>query len=323
MSAEDVEDTAAYTAPRRIVALCYQPSNLGSDGGVPLQLEAGCQRLAVQGSAGGLVVLKPDPADPLCSVSCLGDVLGLASANSNAEPGVAPICPAAAYPTRYDGLRVHVLTTTSTALESLQRLLSAATVAGLAGHICAPVELLPVDEATGTVHIVQHILDSAPPSGASSPNVFIIHLHNDRTAQPSTSPESAALFVPPSLDAAVDALLDLLYTPCEGVPSQYSDVHLAVVRLQPRSHTPTVPASSPLSALIPRQSYQLAIPSASSSTPSYLPILSYHPESTRSDRALHSTPPLAFSVGSGGLIAARDGLAELAFKLGGKAKYGA
>ena len=326
MRREDWDDTAPYIEPRRMVALCYQPSFSSAD--QPPSLSPHCRRIALDGSAGGLVVLDPSPAHLLPAV------LGLAGADSNAERPTVPVSPAAAYPPRYSGLRVRVLCTSSDSHQRLQQLLSShafpsssqSPTPSPAGQILAPPDLLPLTPASelGLVQLVQRVLDASidPPEATNADNVFLFHIE-DSALHPSLTADDSSLFFPSALDNAVGQLLTLFYGESQAASSPYADVYLALVRLQAVPHTPRVTPESPLFSLIPRQSYQLAIPSASSSSPLYLPLLSFHPSTTRSDRALHAAAPSSFTVGSGGLIAARDWLAEVAFKLGGKAKYGA
>ena len=335
----EVDDTAPYIAPLRWVVLCYQPSVTTCRTPPPLLLQAGCRRVAVLGCAGGLVVLPSLDAegDAAPSFAWLQAALGFAGPDSNAERPIVPASPAAAYPPRYAGLRVRVFSSSAAACALLDQLSAegkrsaAATDSSSGHHLLSDHPQLPRDCLTGTsplplVHFIQRCLDAPPAAGAgdtdgsASPNVLLFHIDDSSLLRPSL--DESSLFLPPLLDQAVEQLHDLLYPTPSADPSPYSDVHLAILRLQSVPHSSSLPSTSPLRALVPRQSYQLAIPSASS-TPSYLPLLSYHPDTTRSDRTLHVHPPTALSLGSGGLIAARDWLAEVAFKLGGKAKYGA
>ena len=276
------------------------------------------------------MVLPPPDAVSVPSFHWLQAVLGLASPESNAERPIIPTSPAAAYPPRYAGLRVQLLSCSAHACTQLNGLIveaeqstegSSASSHLLSSHSQVPPAVLTTNSPGPLIQFIQRCLD-AHVAGASDggsaafPNVLLVHI--DEAALSLSSSDDSNLFLPPLLDQAVEQLHSLLYTKA----SLYSDVYLAVLRLQSTPHLPSLPSSSPLLSLIPRQSYKLAIPTASS-TPSYLPLLSFHPNTTRSDRSLHPDPPTAFSLGSGGLIAARDWLAELAFKLGGKAKYGA
>ena len=318
---------STYIAPRRVVALCYQPSDCNAFSSLSVGLSGACSKLAVVGSAGGLVVSASPAATELPpAVSYLSAVLGLPlSAFSPFSPEAAPeptadaCSPAAVYPPRYGRLRVQLLTCSALAERHVQLLISKQNNREAAQHLLSP-RLIPNHALQSSTDVATYITEILQ-NKQSEANALIVHVSSDVLPPGQSAADNSLL--PPLLDDALASLLQLVGgAAADRADAGLSDVYLTAIRLQPLLHTSPL-ASSPLAAFVPKQSYQLSVPSASPTSAFYLPLLSFHHNTTRSDRCLHSARPERFAVGSGGLIAATDWLAELAFRLGGKAKYGA
>ena len=227
--------------------------------------------------------------------------------------------PAAVYPSQYGGLRVQLLTSSAVAERHVQHLINRHNHTDVPQHLLPPRLLLSQSLQTPndlTAFITQLLRDQQ-----AEANVLIVHVTHDALPQSQLTADDQLL--PPLLDESLGQLLKLVGgASADTADAGLSDVYLAAVRLQPLRYISPL-ASSPLASFVPKQSYQLSVPSASSTSALYLPLYSFHHNTTRSDACLHTSRPERFALGSGALIAATDWLAELAFRLGGKAKYGA
>ena len=312
-----------YTAPRRVVALCYQSEDrhIASTGPI---LGSACAELTVRGSAGGLVVAElPQTSDAPFLVAHLSAVLGVQLSPS---PPFAPLIlptpeacsPAAAYPPAFGTLRVQLLTTSAAACEHVQQLINHHR--HLAQHLLPP-HSIPSEALQASSDLAAYIEKLLRRTEAEA-SVLVVHVTHEALAGEQSGADDQLL--PPLLDDCLGQLLQQVDSGRaeESTDGPLSDVYLAAIRLQPLQYTSPL-ASTPLASFVPTQSYQLSVPSASSTSALYLPLLSFHHNTTRSDACLHPSPPQQFVLGSGGLIGATDWLAELAFRLGGKAKYGA
>ena len=313
-----------YVAPRRVVALCYQPNDSDTASTAPA-LTGVCGKLAVLGSAGGLVVAEaPAASDSRSVVAHLSAVLGVPlSSSAPFSPLVHPApdacSPAAVYPPQYGRLRVQLLTSSAVAERHVQHLINTPGHKDVAQHLLPPLLLTsqPLQRSKDlTAYITQLLRDKQ-----SEANVLVVHVTYESLARERLAADEQLL--PPLLEECLEQLLQLVVSgTSDAADGPLSDVYLAAIRLQPLQYTVPL-ASSPLASFIPQQSYQLSVPSASSTSALYLPLLAFHHNTTRSDACLYSSRPERFALGSGGLIAATDWLAELAFRLGEKAKYGA
>ena len=316
-----------YIAPRRVVALCYQPSSCDIASSTPL-LGSACAQFAVIGSAGGLVVAEPESvSDSRSPVAHLSAVLGVPlSTKAPFVPHILPTpdacSPAAVYPPRYGRLRVQLLTSSAVAEQHVHNLLSWQDGGDVASHLLPPLPIpsQPLQSANDlTAYVTQLLSDKQ-----SKASVLVVHVTHD-VLEHSQSGATDERLLPTLLDECLGQLLKLVdggAGPAETADGELSDVYLCAIRLQPSQYTSPL-ASSPLASFVPKQSYQLSVPTASSTSAPYLPLLSFHHNTTRSDECVHKSRPQQFALGSGGLIGAPDWLAELAFRLGGKAKYGA
>jgi len=202
----------------------------------------------------------------------------------------------------------------------VQLLISRQNHRNIAQHLLPPL-LLPSQPLHSAADLTTHIT-ALLRDKQSEANVLVVHVTHD-TLSPKQSAEVDGQLLPPLLDECLGHLLQAVGSRAvDTADGALSDVYLTAIHLQPLQHTSPLD-SSPLASFVPKQSYQLSVPSASSTSALYLPLLSYHYNTTRSDACLHPSPPAQFELGSGGLIGATDWLAELAFRLGGKAKYGA
>ena len=330
-------DIFTYIPPRRLVAICYQPFQLTTDSSPPL-LGAGCSQLAHVGSSGGLVVLEPaapaaaeaaGTSSSTGALSYLCALLGIPDAASDSQSALIPASPAAAYPPRYGSLAVQLLTSSHSAHLHVDSVRHERQQTGRGSHLCPPrlipSQLLQSPSASSLLELITTTLDQWTAQGSGAPNSLILHLTADSLH--SAPGDDSQQLLPPVLDSLVLLLQQLVSAsspPAASSPSPYADVYLSVLRLQPQLHRSPL-AWTPLASFLPSQSFQLAIPSLSSAAAAFLPLISYHHNTTRSDCALHTdrSAPAAFAVGSLSLLAARDWLSELAFRLGGKAKYGA
>ena len=277
------------------------------------------------GSAGGLVVAEtPTDSEFPSAVAHLSAVLGVQLSStfpfSPLIPPTPDACsPAAVYPPRYGRLRVQLLTSFAVAERHLQHIVNGQQQKDATQHLLPPL-LVPNQSLQSSLDLTTYITERLQDQ-QSEANALVVHITHDALSHEQATADDQLL--PPLLDECLSQLLQLVSSEAaESADGALSDVYLAAIRLQPLQYTSPL-ASSPLASFVPKQSYQLSVPSASSTSALHLPLLSFHYNTTRSDACLHPSRPHQFALGSGGLIGATDWLAELAFRLGGKAKYGA